>query len=96
MACVAQLFYFGIVGLGGGFQFKYKRHMLELCLMYVAAKTLRDAMSTEEKITRLRQNIESNSGHLELLQSLKGYIHTIDTRIQEGSTSTCNKSNRRL
>ncbi|XP_067936964.1 F-box only protein 4-like [Watersipora subatra] len=72
-------------GAGGGFQFKYKRHMLELCLMYLAPKLLREAMTVEQKIEQLKKMMES-TGYSELLTSLKGYIHTIDSRILEGVT----------
>ena len=59
--------------------------MLELCLMYVASKVVRDNMSIEAKISKLKENMNS-AGFVELLESLKGYIHTIDTRIMEGSS----------
>lgn len=59
--------------------------MLELCLMYVAPRALRDSMTIEARIGALK-SIMQDSGYLDLLASLNGYMHTIDTRIQEGST----------
>lgn len=53
--------------------------------MYVAPKTLRDAMSIQEKVEHLESKMKSE-GYLQTLASLGGYIHTIDTRIMEGST----------
>lgn len=72
------------LGHGGGFQFKYKHHMLELCLMYVAARKLREVMSEEQKIAQLEEKM-NDEGYLQLLHSLDGYVHTIDARIKENS-----------
>ncbi|KAF6029695.1 FBXO4 [Bugula neritina] len=72
-------------GFGGGFQFKYKRCMLELCLMYVAPKSLRDAMTVEQQIEMLESKMTDGS-YLQLLQTLHGYIHSIDTRILDGNS----------
>ena len=53
--------------------------------MYLAPKLLREAMTVEQKIEQLKKMMES-TGYSELLTSLKGYIHTIDSRILEGVT----------
>jgi len=77
------------VGVGGGFQFKYKKVILELCLMYVAPWHIRSQMSNGDRIKTLR-TIINQQGYTRLMQSLRGYCHTIDSRLlpdTKGKTS---------
>jgi len=53
--------------------------------MYVAPKSLRDAMTVEQQIEMLESKMTDGS-YLQLLQTLHGYIHSIDTRILDGNS----------
>lgn len=53
--------------------------------MYVAPKSIRDTLSLDEKMNQLETQM-NDLGYSQLLASLGGYIHTIDTRIVDNAT----------